>query len=419
MPQYKYTAIDGKGKEVSGVLESENTVVAINTLREKGWFPTNVFEVSNTAAAGIRKRRFFSWNFSLLTHEKIRAKAFVAFVRQLGTLLNSGLPILKCLNLLETQYKAGILKKVLHRVVESVEAGSTFSDALLPFPKIFSPLFVNMIKAGEVGGVMDQILLRLADYYEKSYNLRSRIRSALIYPAFVLTLASLLFVFLVTIIIPRFAQLFREMDLPLPAITRMMIGMSDFLRGAWHFIVLCIIAAFFIIQALLKNKKIRYLLDSFSLHLPIIGVIQHKVVIARLTRTLGTLLSSGVPILQALLIVRETASNMVFSRALSLVHDSVKEGQSLVEPLQKGGVFPPLVLGMVRVGEESGSLAEMLIKIANQHDDEVQNMIAGLTSLLEPILIVFLALIVGFVVLAIFMPLISIITSLTGLSGNM
>ena len=336
------------------------------------------------------------------------------FTRQLATLIDSGLPLLRGLNVLAKQERDAVLKRTIDQLAEGVQGGNTFSETLAQHPLIFNNLYVNMVKAGEVGGVLELVLGRLAEFQEKAQKIKNKVAAAMVYPIIVMTMAVAIMTFLLIFIVPKFQAIFHDMlgDKPLPAITRFVIGVSSFVKDHGFILLGMIIAAVAAYKLIARTRLGRAAIDRLQLHLPLVGDVIRKTAISRFSRTLGTLVTSGVPILQALNITRETAGNMVIASAISQVHESVKEGESIVQPLEASGVFPPMVISMIDVGEETGQLPEMLLKIADVYDDEVDNSVAGLTAALEPIMIVFLALIVGTIVIALFTPLISIIQGL-------
>jgi type IV pilus assembly protein PilC len=307
-----------------------------------------------------------------------------------------------------------VLKAAIQSLAESVQSGSTFSESLGQHPRIFDRLYVNMVKAGELGGVLELVLKRLAEFQEKAQKVKNKVIAAMIYPAIVLLLAFGIMSFLMVFIVPKFQQIFHEMlgDKPLPVITNLVIGISTGLKDHWLIVFAAFVTLVTCYRFVARTSSGRTVIDSFKLRLPLFGDLNRKTAISRFARTLGTLVTSGVPILQALNITRETAGNAIIADAISQVHDSVKEGDSIVLPLEASGAFPPMVVSMIDVGEETGQLPEMLLKIAEIYDDEVDNSVAGLTSMLEPIMIVLLALIVGTIVIALFMPLLSIIGGL-------
>jgi type IV pilus assembly protein PilC len=421
MPRFNYVALDARGQEASGLLEAVSSSAAISQLRQAGYFPTSVIEeaISGTdgkdagrraaRAAGATKPRAKK-GIALFQRRKVRSKVLMIFTRQLATLIDSGLPLLRSLNVLSKQERDKLMKKTIDKLADSVQSGSTFSDALALHPKIFSDLYVSMVKAGEVGGVLELVLTRLSEFQEKAARIRNKILSAMVYPIIVMTMALGILCFLLVFIVPRFEVIFHDLlgDKPLPPATRFVLGVSGFMQHHGLILLGAVVAIVVIYNFIGRTRKGRLAIDSFKLRMPLFGNLNRKTAISRFARTLGTLVTSGVPILQALNITRETAGNAAIARAIARVHDSVKEGESIVQPMEASKVFPAMVVSMVDVGEETGKLPEMLLKIAEVYDDEV----AALTSMLEPIMIVFLAVIVGTIVLALFTPLISIITGL-------
>jgi type IV pilus assembly protein PilC len=361
------------------------------------------------AGAGTKRK-----GIVLFQKKTVKAKTLMVFTRQLATLIDAGLPLLRGLNVLEKQERDILLKNTINPVADSVQGGSTFSESLALHPKIFNKLFVNMVKAGELGGVLELVLGRLAEFQEKAQKVKNKVKSAMIYPVIVLSLAMVIMAFLFVFIVPKFAAIFHDMlgDKPLPAITQFVIGISGYKQQHRLVLIGAIVALIASYKLVARTLAGRAVIDRLALRAPLFGDLTRKSSISRFARTLGTLVTSGVPILQALNITRETAGNTVIAHAISRVHDSVKEGESIVQPLEASGAFPPMVISMVDVGEETGQLPEMLLKIAEVYDDEVDNSVAGLTSMLEPIMIVMLAVIVGTIVIALFMPLISIIGGL-------
>jgi type IV pilus assembly protein PilC len=348
---------------------------------------------------------------TLFQKKTISSKVLMIFTRQLATLIDAGLPLLRGLTVLAKQEKDVVLKNTINALADSVQGGSTFSESMAQHPAIFNKLYINMVKAGELGGVLELVLTRLAEFQEKAQKIKNKVVSAMMYPLIVLVIAMLIMVFLLTFIVPKFEAIFKDMlgNKPLPGITVFVIDLSRALQDHWPYFLGGGFVLFVGFKVLSSNAKGRAFLDSLMLKLPLFGDLTRKSSISRFSRTLGTLVTSGVPILQALNITRDTAGNAVIAEAVTKVHDAVKEGESIVAPLEASGVFPPMVISMVDVGEETGQLPEMLLKIAEVYDDEVDNAVEGLTSMLEPIMIVFLALVVGTIVIALFMPLIEVI----------
>jgi len=417
MARFKYNAMTDKGIEVNGVVSAENQVGAIQQIRDLGYFPTHVVEEAERAARGMaaRSERKGGLNLELrfLSPKTVGSKTLSIFTRQLAVLIDAGLPLLKSLRVLEQQQKPGPLRDALAGMSQAVESGSTFSEGLANYPRIFNKLFVNMVKAGEAGGVLEIVLNRLAEFVEKSQRLKSKVKAAMIYPAVVMTVALGVLIFLMTYVVPRFAKIFLDFEKELPALTTMLIGVSDFLVHRWYIFLAGIAGIYILFRIIKSTEQGKMALDTAKLNLPVFGILVRKSAVARFSRTLGTLVTSGVPILQALNIVRETSGNEVISKAVGNVHDSIREGESIAGPLRETKVFLPMVVSMIEVGEETGKLPEMLMKIADVYDNDVDNAVAGITSIIEPILIVCLAFIVGTIVIALFLPLISLIQGMS------
>ena len=416
MPIFAYTAVDAQGKTHQGTVEANNAADAAAAIKKQGRFPTNISESSG--AAEKTKSKGFSLSLSFGSGGgtgKVPAKVLTVFTRQLSTLISAGLPLLRSLRTLSKQEKNANLKKIMGFLAESVEGGTTFSEALAQHPKAFNKLYVNMVKAGELGGVLEVVLTRLAEFAEKSQRIRGKVTSAMVYPLVVLTIAIVIVAFLMLFIVPKFEAIFQAMlgGRPLPMITQLIMDLSRFIQGHFIFLVVCGVILGVGIRFALKLPGISSALDRYKLKLPLFGDLLTKTSVARFSRTLGTLVSSGVPILQALQITRDTAGNERVSEAIESIHDNVKEGESMVAPMEASQIFPPMVVSMVQVGEETGQLPDMLTKVADVFEEEVDTAVAGLTSLLEPIMIVLLALIVGTIVVALFLPLITIIQDLT------
>ena len=425
MPRYTYIALDSRGEESSGLVDAATTNEAVGELRRAGYFPTHVVEESAAAAqpkaAGKQKikvpraeRKSGSLNIVLFQRKTVKPKLLMIFTRQLATLIDAGLPLLRGLNVLSKQERDPVLKSTINKLADSIQGGSTFSEGLAQHPRIFNNLYVNMVKAGELGGVLEVVLTRLAEFQEKAQKIKNKVAAAMVYPIIVMVLAVGIMTFLLVFIVPRFQAIFHDMlgDKPLPAITVFVIGISTFVQDHWAIGLAAVAGVIVGYKVAARTRAGCDLLDRIKLRMPLFGDLIRKTAISRFSRTLGTLVTSGVPILQALTITRETAGNSVIARAISQVHDRVKEGESIGLPLETSGAFPPMVTSMIDVGEETGELPEMLLKIAEVYDDEVDNSVAALTAMLEPMMIVFLAVVVGTIVVALFMPLISIISGL-------
>jgi len=340
--------------------------------------------------------------------KRVSTKSLVVFTRQLSTLIAAGLPLVKALNTLHGQLESGGLKDIIHNIATEVESGTKFSEALSRFPKVFPDFYVNMIKAGELGGMLEGILKRLSEFLDKSQKLREKVKSALMYPAFVMIVAVLILVMLMIFVIPTFTNMFSELGEALPLPTKILIATSDIVRNAWYLLPLVPIVFIALYKLLIKNANRRSVVDKIKLRIPVVGHLIQQISVARFSRTLGTLLTSGVPILSALETVKDTMGNEFIGRAVLQVRDSIKEGESVSGPMEASKAFPPLVVKMINIGEETGQLDKMLIQIADNFEEEVDVAITGLTSLLEPLLIVFMGLVVGFIVVSMFMPLFSL-----------
>src|SRR5438309_5494743 len=424
MPRYTYVALDARGQESTGLVEARSSNEAIGQLRQAGYFPTSVYEegkggpdrkVSRAGAKAARVARpRTKISIVLFQRKKVKPKIMMIFTRQLATLIDSGLPLLRSLNVLAKQERDTVLKNTINKLADGVQGGNTFSDALSLHPRIFNDLYVNMVKAGELGGVLEVVLNRLAEFQEKAAKIKNKVKSAMVYPVIVISMAFAIMGFLLVFIVPKFEAIFHDMlgNRPLPAVTTFVINVSKLVQYHWLVLIGAIVAVGAVYKFLARTRAGKSAIDRFKLRMPLFGDLIRKTAVSRFSRTLGTLVTSGVPILQALNITRETAGNAAIADAISKVHDSVKEGESIVQPLEASGAFPPMVISMIDVGEETGQLPEMLLKIADVYDDEVDTAVAGITAALEPIMIVFLALIVGTIVLALFTPLISIIQGL-------
>ena len=433
MPRYDYIALDSHGKETKGSIEVGSQNEAIGRVKEMGLFPTKIVEAERAQeksaakkakpaakVGGKKKGGGLSLEIKIpgLTGG-VKPKVLMTFTRQLATLVDAGLPLLRGLRVLEKQERNATLKRILGELALAIEGGSTFSEALAQHPKVFNRLFVNMVKAGELGGVLEVVLKRLAEFSEKAQKIKAKVKAALFYPVAVLLVAMGILALLLLFVIPRFKDVFANMGVKMPGFTLFVLAVSDTVR--LHFVpVMGVIAVLVTVLILLvkMTKSGRHIWDKIKLKMPPTGQVVTKVSISRFTRTLGTLVSSGVPILQALTIVKETAGNVIIANAVSRVHESVKEGETITAPLEASRVFPPMVVSMVDVGEQTGALPEMLLKIADNYDEEVDNAVSAMTSLLEPIMIIFLAVIVGSIVIAMFLPLIAMINQLSGGGGG-
>ena len=440
MATFQYIAKDAAGNEQRGQIEAGDRASAIAAVRAQGLFPTALGEVKKSsapppaaAAKGAKKGRKGApepaakakggamskeINIKLPSwmRGKIKTKVLTQFTRQLATLVNAGLPLMRGIEVLKRQMKDPQMKEALNGIGENIAAGGTFSESLTVYPKIFDNLYVNMVKAGEAGGVLEVVLGRLAEFAEKSEKIKNKVKGAMIYPVVVLIAAIGITGFLLVAVIPKFQQVFNDMlgGAALPPITEAVIKASEFVQNN-GLVIVAIVAAVWVLKTMFGKTEVgARFFDWLSLHAPVTGTLVQRTAVSRVTRTLGTLLSSGVPILQSLVIVRDTTGNRIVSSALQNVHDAVKEGEGMTQPLSQCSVFPPMVVSMVEVGEETGALADMLTRIANTYDDEVDNAVAGMTAAIEPALIIVLAVVVGTIVIAMFLPMIKIISSVSG-----
>jgi len=427
MPKYDYVALDSRGAETRGSIEVASQNEAIGRVKEMGLFPTKIAEAAKVqdkspgkkakpaARAGGKKGGALNFQIKIPgLSGGVKPKVLTTFTRQLATLVDAGLPLLRGLRVLEKQERSANLKEILGQLSLAIEGGSTFSEALAQHPKVFNRLFVNMVKAGELGGVLEVVLKRLAEFSEKAQKIKGKVKAAMFYPVAVMIVAVGIMILLMVMVVPKFQEVFAGMGFPLPKFTLFVLACSQIIKS--HFLVTAggIAVGVVLFLLFIKTKVGRLFWDKFKLKMPPLGQVVSKVAISRFTRTLGTLVSSGVPILQALTIVKETAGNVIIANAVTKVHESVKEGETITAPLEASGVFPPMVVSMVDVGEQTGALPEMLLKIADNYDEEVDNAVSAMTSLLEPIMIVFLAVIVGSIVIAMFLPLISMINHMGG-----
>lgn len=430
MPKFAYIAVDSAGKESRGTIEAPNQAQAVAKVRSQGLFPTAIGAAGGAesgaakaeapaaakkGAAGAKKAMSkIEIKMPKFMRGRVKQKDLTTLTRQLATLVDAGLPLLRGLHVLQRQTPHAALKDALTGMCEAVESGSTFSESLQNYPKIFNNLYINMVRAGEAGGVLEVVLTRLAEFAEKAERIKNKVKGAMVYPIVVFFAAIGITGFLLVVVIPKFKDIFNDLleGKPLPAITQFVMNASGMVMHNGPMVVAAIFGLVVLFKIFAKTKTGSYFIDYLKINAPMFGSLVRRTAVARMTRTLGTLLSSGVPVLQALVIVRDTTGNAVISRAIQSIHDSVKEGESMTAPLSASKVFPPMVVSMVEVGEETGALPDMLTRIADTYDDEVDNAVEGLTSVIEPLMIILLALIVGTIVIAMFMPMIQIIGTL-------
>lgn len=402
MPLFKYVAKNDEGKTITGTLEATDRDASIDKLREKDFIIVSVAEAKKTTKVG-----------DLFARRSIKLDDVVIFSRQLATMVDAGIPLVSALDILGEQVENKMFSNVILRIRDDVETGSSLSEALSRHPRAFSSLFVNMVKAGESSGMLDEILDRLANYLEKTSNLQKKVRAALIYPGVITVMAIIITAVLLLKVIPVFKEIFAGFGATLPTPTRILINISDILRKYFFFVLGALIIVLFMVGRYIKTERGRLRFDTLMLHLPIFGVLLKKVAISKFTRTLSTLVRSGVPILSSLEIVGKTSGNKLIEKSVTDVHSSIKDGENIAEPLYKSGVFPPMVVRMVSVGEQSGELEKMLSKIADFYDAQVDAAITGLTSLIEPLIIAFLGIIIGTIVICMFLPIFKISTIVT------
>jgi type IV pilus assembly protein PilC len=419
MATFTYEALNTAGKPQKGTVEADSSEKAIALIKQKGFFPTQVREqkgAKNAAAAEPEKVKKKGGGFAI---GGVSTKHLTVFTRQLSTLQDAGLPLLRSLDILQEQQKPGRLKSVLIGVCEDVEGGTSLSEAMAKHPRAFNRLYTKMVNAGEIGGVLDIILQRLAEFMEKGQRLKRKVIGAMVYPAVVVTVAVGIVLFIMLFIIPKFKDIFAEFGVTMPWITQMLIDTSGWLAGslpgqrfpgALFFLLLPLL--FIILKLSRKATPGRAVTDTILLWTPLFGSLVRKTTIAKFTRTLGTLINAGVPILEAIAITRDTCGNYVFEKALNKVHDSIREGETFATPLRDSKVCDAIVVNMIDVGEETGDLDSMLLKVADNYDEEVDVAVQSLVKLIEPLLVLFLGGAVGTIVIAMFMPLVSIIEKL-------
>jgi len=420
MPAYVYEAVDSRGQRVRSEIQALSEEEAQSKVRGLGYLVTQLKpkgartrgKAATAAAAPSAKKK------TATIGNSVRPKTLATFTRQLSTLINASLPILRSLRIAEELNKPGVLKNNLIDMVDDVEGGMPLSEAMAKHPKTFDKLYVNMVRAGEAGGVLDQILDRLAVFMEKSQKLKKRVLSAMIYPAAVIIVAGLILYGIITFIVPKFATMFAELGTGLPVPTQILIRTSNTFATYWYMALVIPIGVILGYKVLSATAPGRRMIDTVKLHFPVIGAIVRKSIISRFTRTLGVLIASGVPLLEALSIVREASGNVVISDAIGKIHDSVREGDDIAGPLDQTRICDRMVVNMVAVGEETGELDKMLVRVADTYDDDVDAMVGGMMSLIEPMLIVGLGCAVAFSVISLFLPLIKLMTNLSSQKGG-
>ena len=396
---YAYEVRDKQGKLISGTLEGDSEAAVVGKLRQMGYIVVK-----------IKQKAQKSLSISFKSLKRIKSKDLTIFSRQFATMINAGLSITKSLNILGEQTENSKLAEIILQIKQDVEGGRALSEALSKHPKVFPPIFVSMVRAGETGGILDDVLLRVAEHFEKEASLKSRIKSAMAYPAAMSGFSFLIVFIMITFVVPMFVNMFAQLGGTLPLPTRILLLVSDTLRKFFLIWLLLLAGSIFGFRKYGSTESGRYRIDSIKLKLPVFGKLSAKIAIAQFTRTFGTLVSSGVSILQTLEIVGEVAGNAVVARAVKKARSSIKEGETIANPLSQNPVFPPMVVHMISVGEETGSLDSMLNKIADFYDEEVGSMVESLTSIIEPSLIMVMGIMLGFIVVALYMPMFQVIT---------
>lgn len=399
MPVYAYTAIDAAGRTVRSTIEADNEQLVLAKLRDQALHCTDIHPAKQKSAVTVGK-------------QKMKLKALVVFSRQFATMIDAGIPILRCLDILVGQTKDPVLKPVLEQIAADVKGGLTLSDAMVKHPGVFNKLYVNMVRAAELGGILDQILDRLAGFLEYEQEIRSKIKGAMMYPVLVLIFSQLMLFCLFSFVLPKFKDIFNGMNVTLPPVTAALFAIGDFMSQFWWVIILMGIGGFFGFKSWSATQRGRWQVDSIKLRIPIIGELVLKMSLARFSRTFGTLINSGVPMLRSLEIVGETLGNVVLTSAVDQARAGIREGQKLSQPLTASGLFPTMVTTMIDIGEETGRLSEMLVKVGDFYDSEVEATVKGLTSMIEPLLIIFMGVIVGFIAISIMTPVFKLVTSI-------
>lgn len=408
MPTFLYEAMDGQGRAIQAEIEAASEIEAADKIRALNYFPTKVMAKGALAASAMAPRKrggLFGFGVS--------SKLLCQFTRQFATLMDAGLPIVRALELLGNQLKPGLLKDAIIEIREDIEVGSALSEALARHPRVFDKLYVNMIKAGEAGGILPEILCKLAEYMEKSQRLKQKIIGALVYPVAVIGIAGGILALIMVFIIPQFERMFSELSMGgLPVPTMILLAIARTFARFWYVLLFMPLFVWSALRYAGKTQRGRFAIDLIKLKVPIFGLIISKSAVSRFCRTLGTLLQSGVPILTALTIIKNATGNAVVAAAVEKVHNSIREGDSIAEPLKHSGVFDELVVNMIAVGEETGELDKMLLKVADTYDSEIDTLVGALMSLLEPFLIIGMGITVGFIVISLFLPLLEIMNNI-------
>jgi type IV pilus assembly protein PilC len=413
MPTFTYVARNPQGQMVTGHQDAPTQAIVVKILKEQGLTPTSIqSSAAVTTETKTRRRK------QRLRRGKVGIEDLVLVSRQLATMIRAGLPLVEVLNILGEQVEKLVLRNVLRQVERDVQAGSSFYEALARHPKIFSQFFLSMIKAGEASGLLDAILDQIALYLEKAASIRRKVKSAIMYPTAVTIFAIIIMIVIMTKVVPVFEEIFEDLGEDLPMLTQIVIGVSRFVRDRWYVALASVVGIVIVLVQWGRTKSGRRIIDSWKLRLPIFGPLLLKVAVAKFSRSLGTLMRAGVNILGALEIVAKTAGNVIIEDAIMKTKISIQGGESITKPLVESGVFPPMVTRMIEVGERTGALENMLHKIAEYYEDQVDTAVAGLTSLIEPLLIAFLGVMIGSVVISMFLPLIKMLEAISGRGGR-
>lgn len=402
MPRFSYSAVDTSGRVVQGVMDAENEQLLLQHLHDQH---LHVTEIRLAPGKGASKAS------AMFRARKPKLRNLVFFSRQFATMINAGIPMLRCLEILASQTRDPALKMAVVEVASDVRGGSSLNEALAKHPFVFSRLYVNMVRAAELGGVLDEILDRLAAFLEYELEVRGKIKSAMTYPVLVLAFSIIMLFALFTFVLPKFKEIFEGMNVQVPKVTAVLFGIGDLFQNFWWAIILTAVGIFAGIKVWGRTPQGAYQLDFIKLKLPIVGELVLKMSVARFARTLGTLLSSGVPMMRSLEIVGDTSGNRVLIQAIDQARVAIREGQKLSQPLVASGLFPPMVTQMVDVGEESGRLSDMLVKVSEFYDREVETTVKGLTTMIEPLLIIFMGIIVGFIAISVMTPIFQLVNS--------
>lgn len=396
MPLFEYTAMDATGRTVKSVIEAENEQAVLARLRSQSLHCVDIRTAKRAGGGSIGRG-------------KMKPKALVVFSRQFATMIDAGIPILRALEILVGQAKDPVLKPAIEQVLADVKGGSALNEALVKHPHVFSKLYVNMVRAAELGGILDTILDRLSMFLEYEAEIKGKIKAAMMYPVLVLCFSVLMLFVLFSFVLPKFKEIFTDMQAKMPPVTAALFGFGDFMQASWWIIILIGVGTFMGVKWYGKTPNGRYKLDYLKLRAPVVGELVLKMSVARFSRTFGTLISSGVPMMRSLEIVGETLNNVVLTTAIDQTRLAIREGNRLSVPLQASGLFPTMVTQMIDIGEESGRLSEMLVKVGEFYDQEVETTVKGLTSMIEPLLIIFMGVIVGFIAISVMSPIFSIV----------